>query len=52
MDFSNEEIVQKVNFNKTIDYYIASLDCNLVLKEEIKKERKKLIEKLSEISRE
>ena len=52
LDFSNEEIVQKVSFNKTIDYYIASLDCNLVLKEEIKKERKKLIEKLSEISRE
>ena len=52
LDFSNEEIVQKVNFNKTIDYYIASLDCDLVLKEEIKNERKKLIEKLSEISRE
>ena len=52
LDFSNEEIVQKVNFNKIIDYYIASLDCNLLLKEDIKKERKKLIEKLSEISRE
>ena len=52
LDFSNEEIVQKVKWNKTIDYYIASLDSNLVLKEEIKKDRKKLIEKLSEISRE
>ena len=36
---------------KKTDYYIASLDCNLILKEETKKDRKKLIEKLSEISR-
>ena len=52
LDFSNAEIVQKVNFNKIIDYYISRLDCNLVLKEEIKEDRKNLIEKLSEISRE
>ena len=37
LDFSNEEIVQKVKWNKKIDYYIASLDSNLVLKEEMKK---------------
>ena len=30
LDFSNAEIVQKVNFNKIIDYYISRLDCNLV----------------------
>ena len=50
LDFSNEQFVQKINFNKKTDYYVASLDCNLVLKEEIKKGKKKLIEELSEIS--
>ena len=33
------------------DYYIASLDCNLILKEDIKKDKKKLIEELSQKSR-
>ena len=51
LDFSGEEFVQRVYFSKKTDYYIASLDCNLILKEETKKDRKKLIEKLSEISR-
>ena len=51
LDFSDEEFVQRVYFRKKTDYYIVSLDCNLILKEEIKKDRKKLIEKLSEISR-
>ena len=51
LDFSNEEFVQKICFDKKTDYYIASLDCNLILKEDIKKDKKKLIEELSIISR-
>ena len=42
LDFSDEEFVQKVYFDKNINYYIASLDCNLILKEEIKKDKKKI----------
>ena len=42
LDFSDQEIIQKVYFDKSIDYYIASLDCNLILKEGIKKDKKKL----------
>ena len=38
LDFSNDEFVQKVTFEKNINYYIASLGCNLILKEEIKKD--------------
>ena len=41
LDFSDEEFVQKVYFDKNINYHIASLDCNLILKEEIKKHKKK-----------
>ena len=41
LDFSEEEFVQKINFNKKKDYYIASLNCNLILKKYIKKIRKK-----------
>ena len=41
-DFSDQEFIQKVYFDKNIDYYIASLDCNLILKDEIKKDEKKL----------
>ena len=51
LDFLGAEFVQRFYFSKKTDYYIASLDCNLILKEETKKDRKKLIEKLSEISR-
>ena len=40
LDFSDEEFVQKVYFDKNINYYILSLDCNLILKEEIKKIKK------------
>ena len=40
LDFSDEEFVQKVYFDKNINHYIASLDCNLILKEEIKKDKK------------
>ena len=41
LDFSDEEFIQKINFNKNFNYYIASLDCNLILKEHIKKDKKK-----------
>ena len=50
LDFSDEEFVQKVYFDKNISYYIASLDCNLILKKEIKKDKKKN-EELSQKSR-
>ena len=40
LDFSDEEFVQKFYFDKNINYYILSLDCNLILKEEIKKIKK------------
>ena len=51
LDFSDEEFIQKINFNKNFNYYIASLDCNLILKEYIKKDKKKEIEELSQKSR-
>ena len=51
LDFSDEEFVQKINLNRKKDYYIASLNCNLILKEDIKKNKKKLIEELSQKSR-
>ena len=47
LDFSDEEFVQKVYFDKNINYYIASLDGNLILREETKEEEKK-IEELSQ----
>ena len=43
LDFSDEEFIQKINFN----HYIASLDCNLILKEYIKIDKKEEIEELS-----
>ena len=51
LDFSDEEFVQRVYFSKKTDYYIASLDCNLILKEYIKKDKEKMIEELSARSR-
>ena len=42
LDFSDQEFIQKVYFDKNIDYYIASLDCNLIMKKEIKKYIKKM----------
>ena len=51
LDFSDEEFVQRVYFSKKADYYIASLDCNLILKEFIKKDKLKMIEELSAKSR-
>ena len=46
--------MQKINFNKNSNYFIdfiPSLDCNLILKEHIKNEKKKEIEELSQKSR-
>ena len=51
LDFSDEEFIQKINFNKNLNYYIASLDCNLILKEHIKNDEKKEIEELFQKSR-
>ena len=48
LDFSDEEFIQKINVNKNFNYYIASLDCNLILKEYIKKDKRKEIEELSQ----
>ena len=33
LDFSNEEFVQQLSFLKNQDYYISSLNYNLILKE-------------------
>ena len=51
LDFSDEEFVQRVYFSKKTDYYIASLDCSLILTEYIKKDKEKMIEELSARSR-
>ena len=51
LDFSDDEFIQKVTFEKNINYYIASLECNLILKEKIKKDKKKQIEELYQKSR-
>ena len=56
LDFSDEEFVHEVNFLNNIDYYITSLSCNLILKNIVNdhkdnKDRKKLIEELSQKSR-
>ena len=40
LGFSDEEFIQKIKFDKKNDYYIGSLDCNLILKEDIKKDKK------------
>ena len=45
LDFSNEEFIQEVNFSTKNDYFITSLNCNLIVKENIDK-KKKLIEDL------
>ena len=52
LDFSTGDSTQKINFDKKTDYYISSLNCNLILKDEIKKDKKKVFEELSVISRE
>ena len=50
LDFSNEEFIQEVNFSTKNDYFITSLNCNLIAKENIDK-KKKLIEDLLKKSR-
>ena len=46
LDFSDEEFLKKVYFYNNINYYIASLDCNLILKEKIKKDLKNFLKKI------
>ena len=41
LNFLNEDMIQKISFNKITNCYIASLDCNLILEEHIKKNQKK-----------
>ena len=41
LDFSDEEFVQEISFFKNIDYYIASLNCSLILKEDIHNKKNK-----------
>ena len=40
LDFSDENFIQKIKFDKKNDYYIGSLDCNLIFKKGIKKDKK------------
>ena len=40
LDFSTDDSTQKINFDKKTDYYIPTLNCNLILKDEIKKYKK------------
>ena len=51
LDFSDQEIVQEIDFLSNNDYYITSLDCNLKVKKHIHDDEKKRIEELSEKSR-
>ena len=46
LDFSDEEFVQEIHFLTNRDYYVTSLNCNLILKEYINDE-KRLVEELS-----
>ena len=52
LDFSTDDSTQKINFDKKTDYYISSLNCNLILKDEVKKDKKKAVYELSVSSRE
>ena len=40
LHFSTDDSTQKINFDQKTDYYISSLNCNLILKDEIKKMKK------------
>ena len=44
-------LYKKLFLKKYINYYIASLECNLILKEELTKYKQKEIEELSQKSR-
>ena len=41
LDFSNTEIIYEIDFLKTNDYYMTSLNCDLILKEHKDDKRKK-----------
>ena len=56
LDFSDEEFVHEVNFLNHLNYYITSLNCNLILKNIVNdhkdnKDRKELIKELPQKSR-
>ena len=46
-----KNLYKKLILIKKKDHYIASLNCNLILKEDIKKDKERMIEELSEKSR-
>ena len=50
LDFLNKEFVKEIEFSPKNDYYMTSLNCNLIVKEHID-DRKNLIEELSQKSR-
>ena len=50
IDFSNTEIVYEIDFLTKNDYYITSLNCDLIVKEQIDN-KDKLIKELLEKSR-
>ena len=50
LDFSDEQNVQEVIFLKNRDYYVTSLNCNLIVKEHIN-DKKGLIKEISQKSR-
>ena len=41
LDFSDTELIYEIYFLTKTDYYISSLNCNLIVKENIKKKKKK-----------
>ena len=51
LDFSDQELVQEIDFLLNIDYYITNLDCKLKVKNHIhdgkKKELKNYLKKLT-----
>ena len=50
LDFSNTEIIYEIDFLTKNDYYITSLNCDLIVKEN-NDDKSKLIKDLSEKSR-
>ena len=47
LDFSDTEFIYEIYFLTKNDYYISSLNCNLIVKGNIKKKKKRLIKELS-----
>ena len=50
LDFPDEEFAQEIHFLTNRDYYVATLNCNLILKEYIN-DKKRLVGELSKKSR-